>query len=399
MSSSDIVVRPVDGRRERCIFLTFPWRIYRDDPLWVPPVLSDRAARIDPERNPIYRHGEVALFIAWQGRRPVGTIGVAVDHYANLRYERPVAVFGFFECLEAYAIARALFDTAAAWARTRGTVILRGPQSFSNSDEPGLLLEGRETPRGLLMGWTAPYYADYVVRYGFRKYRDALAYRVDLTEHVNSMGEFEPPGRLQRVVDYVHERYGDRCRLRTPNLEAWDAELDRVREVYNRALGEVPNFEPMSVEDWRRMATSIRPLLQEELTVLVELDDELVGFGLGLPDINMALRHCNGLRSPWDYLKLWWYGRRLPGVSFKIMALIPEVHGLGLDALVYHHIGQTCRRKGYTWVDLSLTADDNPTTSLLAKRFGAHLDKRYRIYELDIDNARRPRPVTKELRR
>ncbi|MGC9349227.1 MAG: hypothetical protein ACP5JG_13885 [Anaerolineae bacterium] len=384
MISSRVTVRPVSGRRERRIFLTFPWRIYRDDPLWVPPILSERKARIDPDRNPIYQQGEVELFLAWQGRRPVGTIGVAVDHHANDHYEMPVAVFGFFECIEDYAVAEALFAAATDWARARDAVVVRGPQSFGNSDEPGILLEGRETPRGLLMGWTAPYYRDFVERYGFKKYREALAYRVYLKRYVDAAGNFEPPVKLQRVVDYVRGRYGDRCRLRTPNFAAWNAELSRVREVYNRALGGLPDFVPMSEQDWQRLAGSIRPLLREELTVFVELDGELVGFGLGLPDINMALWHCNGLRRPWDYVKLWWYGRRLPGVSFKILAMVPEVHGLGLDALVYLHLGEVCWREGYRWMDMSLTGDDNPTTNLLAERFGARLDKRYRVYDLSF---------------
>ena len=45
-----IEVRPVRTKRERNIFMTFPWRIYKNDPLWIPPILSEREKNTDPAR-------------------------------------------------------------------------------------------------------------------------------------------------------------------------------------------------------------------------------------------------------------------------------------------------------------------------------------------------------------
>ena len=382
--ASDLDVRPVQGRRERRQFLLFPWRIYQDDPLWVPPVLSERAARIDPDREPRFRRDQAALFMAWRGRRPVGTIGVAVDIKSSVGRPHTTVDFGFFECVEDRVVAYALLDRAVAWARARNADRLWGPQSFGDSDEPGLLLEGRETPRGMLMGWSPPYYQDFVESYGFTPYRDALAYRLDLSDYVDAKGVFTPPGHLRSIARRVRERYTGRIRVRLGDLDRWEAELEVAREIYNRALGTLPNFYPMPKDDWQRMGAAIRPVLDPDLALFLLLDEEPVAFALAMPDINTALLHCNGLRYPWDYVKLWWHSRHLPGLSFKIMAMLPEVHGLGLDAVIYLYVGETAWRKGYEWVDLSLTGDDNPTTNRLAARFGARLDKRYRIYVLRL---------------
>ena len=153
-TTAAIAIRPVATRRAKRIFIRFPWRIYRDDPLWVPPILAERAERLDPKKNPLFQTGVVAAFIAWKGHKPVGTIATAIDPAVNAYQGEQVAVFGFFECVEDYSVAQALLDHAAMWARAQGMHILRGPQSFGPSDEPGVLIEGRETPRGLLMGWT-----------------------------------------------------------------------------------------------------------------------------------------------------------------------------------------------------------------------------------------------------
>lgn len=377
-------VHPVRTSRERQVFLKFPWRIYASDPMWVPPILAERAARINPARNPLFAEGDIDLFLAWRNGEVAGTIGLAIDPAHNHHRQEKVAFFGFFECREDYEIAQALWDQAIVWAKARNMKILRGPQSFGSSDEPGVLIEGRETPAGLLMGWSPPYYETFFTHYGFRKFHDSLAYRIDLTTYTGENGDFRAPEVIQRVADFAMQRYGARCRIRPGDFNDWDGELEAVRSVYNRSLALLPDFSPVSKEQWQRMAASIKTLMSPELSPLVEIDGQPVAFGLGLPDIMQALWHCNGLRFPWDYAKLWWHSRRLPGVSFKIMAMLPEYWGVGLDALIYLHLARESVRQGYQWMDLSLTGDDNPMTNKLARRFGATIDKRYRTYEIAI---------------
>ena len=375
-------VEPVVTSRRRRAFLLFPWRIYRDDPRWVPPVLSERAARLDPARNPLFEHGEAEPFVAVRDGRVVGTIAAAVDRRANQSHHEQVAVFGFFECVDDYAVAQALLDQAVAWARARGLVTLRGPRSFSANDEPGLLIEGRKTPPAILMGWTPPYYVDFVERYGFRKWKDALAYRMYRDDLPAGEGDDVLPARLVRVAEYARRRYG--YTVRHVDLDRWDADMETARHIYNRSLGTLPEFTPMEEREWRQQAEKLRPLIDPDLAVFAQVDGREVGFGLGLPDVNQALLHCNGLRYPWNYLQPWWHSRRISGLSFKILALLPEYWGRGLDALIYLEIARQMLRQGYQWVDMSLTGEDNPMTNKLATRMGVRLDKRYRTYELDL---------------
>lgn len=387
MPTRPVVVRPVTSRQERRAFLLFPWRIYRDDPCWVPPILADRKARIDPQRNPFFRHGQAGLFMAWRGGSPLGTIAGAVDWEANRYLDQRIAVFGFFECVEEFEVARALLDRVADWARQRGATLLRGPYSFGPSDEPGALIEGRQTPPVLLMGWTPPYYAAFLERYGFKAYNDMLAYRAYASDHCDADGRARLPEKLVRVAEFARRRYGYAVRPGDP--DHWDRELEIARRIYNASLATLPDFVPMDEGEWRRQAERLRPLLDPDLVVFAEVDGEPVGFGMALPDINQALLHCDGLRHPWDYLRLWWHSRCIAGVSFKVMAMLPEYWGRGLDALIYLHIAQASLRKGYQWMDMSLTGEDNPMTNRLAIRMGARLDKRYRVYDLTLQEARR----------
>ncbi len=380
--SLPITVEPVRTVRQRRAFLLFPWRIYRGDPNWVPPIVSERAARLDPRRNSLFQHGEVQPFVAVRDGRVVGTIAAAVDTRANQARNEQIATFGFFECVDDYAVAQALFDRVIGWARERGMSALRGPQNFGPTDEPGLLIEGRQTPPVLMMGWTPPYYVEFVERYGFHKWTDSLAYRVYRSDLPTGEGDDILPAKMVRVAEHARQRYG--YTFRHGNLARWHDEMETARTIYNRSLAVLWDFVPVEEREWHQQAERLRPLLDPDLAIFALVEGREVGFGLGLPDINQALIYCNGLRYPWNYLPLWWRSRHLPGLSFKILAMLPEYWGRGLDALIYLEMARQALRKGYQWMDMSLTGEDNPMTNRLATNLGAKIDKRYRIYEITL---------------
>ncbi len=376
-----VEVRPVEGRREWAVFLQFPWRIYRRDPLWVPPILAERARRLDPQRSPFLARGSAQPFLAWRGREPVGTIVAGEDRELNALQGRREALFGFFDCIDDYAVAEALFRAAGGWARRQALTSLYGPFNLDYEDSYGVLIEGRDRPPVLLCGHTPPYYPGLFERYGFERARgDNLAFAVDLAE----IGSTEnAPPKLLRAVEIARRR--GRVTVRAARMAEWDREIDRALVILNKALAVLPEFIPWTREAFVAHAESLRQIMDPDLVLFGEADGEPVGWFVGLPNLNEALRHCNGLRHPWDYGKLWWYTRRQPAcLAVKSVAVIPEYWGRGLDALLYFEMGRRALEKGYRWMDLSLTAEDNPMTPRLAGRMGARIYKRYRTYRLSL---------------
>ena len=132
-------VKPVLTARERHSFLTFPWRIYQNDQLWVPPLLPERTKVIDPNRGAFFKNGRADLYIAWRNGEPVGTIVCSEDTHATRFKGYGECMLGFFECVEDYAVAEALLKTAEDWARTRGLKSIYGPYNLDVEDSRGLL--------------------------------------------------------------------------------------------------------------------------------------------------------------------------------------------------------------------------------------------------------------------
>ena len=131
MEARLIDVTPERGRADRRAFIELPYRLYRDDPLWVPPLRRDVAHMLDPH-HPFHRHAEVELFLARDGGgRVVGRIAAIKNDAHTAQHHDGVGFFGFFESERNPEVAAALFATAAAWLAARGLTVMRGPASFS----------------------------------------------------------------------------------------------------------------------------------------------------------------------------------------------------------------------------------------------------------------------------
>jgi GNAT superfamily N-acetyltransferase len=375
---STLEILPIRTAKERRTFLTFPWRIYRDDPLWVPPLLPERARTIDPERGAFFKRGEAEFFIAWRDGIPVGTICAAEDRPTNAARQMRECMFGFFEYIEDYSVAEAMISYVIKWAEQRDLNALFGPFNLDYEDSYGVLIEGRERPPALLCGHTPPYYQDFMERFGFQPARgDNLAYAIGLDEDTPATQ------RLFRLADRVRKR--GRITIRGADLSHWEDEVDRVHHLLNTALTHLPDHIGWHRDALEALLKPFRSIVDPDLILFAEVKGEAVGWFPGIPNLNEAFIHANGLRYPWDYATLWWHMRRQPEcLAIKSVLVAPQYWNSGVSVLLFAELGRRAKAKGFKWLDLSLTSEDNPHTPILAERMGAKAYKRYRVYRLWI---------------
>ena len=197
-----VTVTSVSGRRDLDAFIKLPFRLYRDDPNWVPPLISERVEFLDKERHPFYEHADVKLFMARRNGKPVGTIAATINHRHNEVHEEQVGFFGYFEVLQDREAAEALLETACDWVREQGMTAIRGPETFSQNEEAGLLVDGWNGPPVIMMTYNPPYYVDFIEGAGFYKAMDLLAYTVDIHKF-GPHGKNLPP-KLKRKIFPVY---------------------------------------------------------------------------------------------------------------------------------------------------------------------------------------------------
>jgi hypothetical protein len=374
-----IEIRTVQTKRERNIFLTFPWRIYKGDPLWVPPLLPERTKNTDPARGLFFRGGRAEFFLAWKDGKPAGTLCVAEDFNNTRTLGHAECMFGFFECVDDYAVAEALFSKADEWARTNNMTALYGPFNLDREDCRGLLIEGRDRPPALLCGHQPAYFQGFFERFGLTKFgEDGLAYAVNVN--------LENPKvkRLLRLAEKVRER-SPNFRVRAANFNDKDAEIDRIVDLQNRGLSHFPGFVPYTRTDIELMILPLIDLVDPELILFAEVDGQPAGFFPGVPNFNEVLIHLNGLRYPWDYLRALIHQNKKPKcISIKSVVVPPEHWDTGVAILLFAEMVIRAAARGFQWADLSLTGDENPDTWPLAHHMDAMIYKRYRFYRKEI---------------
>ncbi len=375
-------ITPVETERDRLALITFPWKVYRHDRYWVPPLISERKAFLDPKHNPFFEHAQVQLYLARRGDDVVGTVGSFTNRLYNEFQQTNVGWFGFFEVLPDAEAAAGLLEAAQAWARQAGHTSLLGPAQFSTNDEVGLLVDGFDDRPRILMTYNPPYYVDFLEAAGFRKAMDLLAYSADL-DQLRASGGIPP--KVRRVVEKVKSR--GQFHVRSMQMREFDEEVERVKRIYNQSWVRNWGFVPMTDAEIERLGEQLKQILDPDLVAMVEVDGQVVGFGLTLPDLNEPLLRAYprpGWPEPLTLLKMLWHWkvrRQVRWIRAFALGVLPDYRGTGVDALLYFHTLERALSKGYRAVEMSWLLESNEMVLRSAELFGGQRYKTYRVYE------------------
>ena len=373
MPIPQISVAEVAGRRDLHRFVLLPWTIYRDDPNWVPPLIGSTKKMLQPGKHPFHDHSEVALFLARREGEIVGRIAAIVNRRHNEVHQEKTGFFGFFESVDDPLVAGALLDRAARWTGERGMERLRGPASFSTNEECALLVDGFDSPPMILMPYNPPYYAALLERAGLAKAKDLLAYHWRHEDHSESM---------KRLAKSVARK--EKARVRPLDMRRFRQEIERFSQVYNRAWERNWGFVPMTEAEIAHMARELKPAINPDIVLFVEKGEETVGFALGLPDMNRAVRHANGRLLPLGLLKILWHARRIAAARVAVLGILEEHRGLGLDLLLYDRLIENGARHGIREGEFSWVLEENRAMRRPLEKLGARVYKTYRFYERAI---------------
>ncbi|OQX95704.1 N-acetyltransferase [candidate division KSB1 bacterium 4572_119] len=372
MSDSTIEVIPVSTKKDMKSFIKFPWKIYKNDPMWVPPLISQQKAMLNKKKNPFFEHSEADFFIAKKGGEIVGTIAAILNNRHNQIHNENIGFFGFFETIEDFTVAKKLLDTAMDWAKEKNLDSVRGPASYSQNDVCGLLIDGFDTPPAILMAHNPKYYQDFIEKYGFGKAMDLWAYFMDT-------GSMKMSDRMIRVVGKIKQR--SKCTFRPINKKDVKNEVNRVKLIYNNAWEKNWGFVPLTDHEIDHLADELVPILDENLVYFAEYNGEPIGFSLACPDVNQALAKLNGRLFPFGLFKLLYHMKKINRLRVIIMGVLPEYRNLGIDAVFYVDTYQNAIAKGYNWGEFSWILETNDPMNTALKNMGAEVYKTYRLFQ------------------
>ncbi len=368
-------IRPVTSPADKQLFMDLPYRLYRDNPTWVPPLRDEVHGQFDPVRNPTLEHLEYELFLLEDGGQVIGRVAAFEDTLASDYWGEPVGLFGHYECPNDPDASRLLLDTAADWLRRRGLHSLRGPWSFV-SQEWGAVVEGYEPSPVVMAPYNPPYYNDQFREYGLDKVKDLLVYVIDAREG------YRIPPRILTLTDKVAKRYG--VKIRPVDMRRLDAEVDTLIDLSNRSLAHNWGYAPVTEAEVRATARDLKPIIHPKAVLFAEDPaGRPIGFAIAIPDVNVILRGLNGRLLPFGWAKLLWMLPRLHEYRMYALGVLPEYHGKGVDSLIYRALYESLFHPRLR-MEINYVLEDNGPMNNAILKLGARPLRRYRIYQKAI---------------
>lgn len=383
-STTSVQVIPVTTPAQQDWFLDVPAIVYRQDPNWVPPLRSDIAKQLAPT-NAFCQYGRFQAFVALRpdssqsgGGTPVGRIVAAVNQRLIDREGTAIGLFGFFECVDEFAVAEALFAAAAAWLRSQGMVKIRGPIDLSTHNNCLMLIDGFESPPMVMMPYNPPYYPQFLERLGWQKAKDAYAYIFPLDQPLPP--EFEKAYRIACKSGVT---------FRPISTKGADFERDCISlyHLFTTAFAHNWSSTPRTQAEFLEEARSLQTLVDPDVFPVAEYNGEMIGFWMGLPDYNIALKHVNGKLNWLGILKFLWFRRQIDQGRVIAICSLPEYRRKMVPlALIYlGMMGGMKKGKPYRRAELSWVYEDNFPSRKLIEASGGTIYKTYRIYEQDLN--------------
>jgi ribosomal protein S18 acetylase RimI-like enzyme len=363
---------PAESGRAHRQFIDLPYRLYRGDPRFVPPLRRERRDLFCQTRHPFFAHADAAFFLARRAGRPVGRIEAIVNHSYGALHDARTGFFGAFECEDDRAASDALLDAAAAWLRARGMTAMRGPFTHSQNEEYALLVDGFDAPPVVQLAYNPPYYAALLEAFGLRRARDLHAWWADAAA--------EPEPRLLRIAAAIRAR--GRITIRPVRLADYDAEVDRAERLLNEVLEQTRGFVPVTSAELRFAAAQFRALFRPELVLFAEVGGVPAGILLAMPDFNQALaRVRDGRLFPFGWLRVARGVRAIDQLRLMALGVRPAYRRRGIELLLCLELLAAARRLGYRGGELSMVWEDNDAIHATIAAMGARRTKTYRIYE------------------
>ncbi len=376
-SITAIQIRAVTTPADNEMFLDVPARVYADDSNWVPPLRSDVAKQFAPN-NPFLQYGKLQQFIALEEgaktSQALGRIVAAVNQRLIEREGQNVGLFGFFECVPDFAIAKSLLEAACQWLRDQGMTIARGPIDLSTHNNCLFLVDGFDSPPMVMLPYNPSYYPKFMEQDGWHKAKDAYAYDFPLDKPLPA--EFEKAYRIACKSGVTFRP------LRTKG-EGFEQDCISLYQLFTRAFANNWSSTPRTEEEFLEEAKALQSLVDPDVFPVAEHNGEMVGFFMGLPDYNIPLKQVKGRLNWLGILKFLWYRRQIDqGRVIAICSLLEYRRKMVPLALIYLGMqGGIQKGKPYKRAELSWVHEDNFPSRKLIEASGGKIHKTYRIYE------------------
>ena len=381
---SKIEIKRVESKKDLKKFIDFRYGLYKGNKYDAPNLFSDDMNTLRKDKNAAFDFCEAEYFMAYKEGKMVGRVAAIINHHANEKWERKSVRFGWIDFIDDIEVSAALLKAVEDYGREHGMEEVIGPLGFTDMDPEGMLTEGFEELGTMATLYNYPYYPKHMEQLqGWVKDNDYVEYKVYVPDQI--------PEKMIKVSEMIMKRYNLRVRTLTKDEIFKEGMGDKVFDVINRTFSHLYGYSTLTPRQIKQYVDMYFPMVDLDLVPIIEdwttEDHQLVGVGITLPSLTLALQKCRrGRLLPFG----WWHiikalkFHKAPCVDLLLIGILPEYRKKGANALLFYHLIPYYQKYNLPWGETHVEMETNEKVQSQWSYFESVQHKRRRCYKKTI---------------
>lgn len=371
-----ITIKEVTRRSDLLRFIKFPFKLYKDNPYWVPPIIKDELRSLS-KQNPIFGKVLVKYFLAYKNGEIVGRVAGIINKIEIKEQQKPKVRFGWIEFIDDLEVSKGLLDKVIEFGIEHNLQYIEGPVGFTNMDKAGMLTEGFDQIATMIGLYNYEYYPKHLEAFGFKKEAGWLEYKFD-TKGINIDNAI-------KLASIIEQRYN----VSSLNFKTTKDILpyaDQMFELLNNSYKSLQSFvpiEPFQIEHYKKKYI---PLLNPEFIscVIDNKTKQLVAFAVTIPSLSKAFQKAKGRLFPFGFLHLVKALKNSKNVEFYLIGIHPEYQNKGVTSLIFRELHSVYKKYNIEWIETNPQLEENKKVMALWKNFNPEIHKRRMTFRKDF---------------
>lgn len=367
-----IEIKEVSTRKELKEFITFPFKLYSQSPIWVPPLIFDEINTLRKEKNPAFEYCDAKYWLAIRDGKVVGRIAGIINHKYIEKWGKKCARFGWIDFIDDTEVSAALLGAVESWAKACGLDGVHGPLGFCDLDKEGMLIEGFDEPGMIITIYNYPYYKDHMERLGYQKDVDWIEYEIKVPDGI--------PDRIIKINNQVLDRLKMKIVKFNKSKEILDyAEdiFDLLNEAYKELYGVIELTDAQIKSYTKQYFGFINP---DYVRIILDENSRLAAFGIAIPSLAKAYIKARGRLLPFGFYHILRALKKNDRLDLLLVAVRPELQGKGLNAILLNEINISAIANGIKFAETGPELEENKNVQSLWKYYETRQHKKRRCY-------------------
>ncbi|MDA9668370.1 GTP cyclohydrolase [Flavobacteriaceae bacterium] len=374
----EITIKRITKNKDYVAFVKFPFKLYDNNPYWVPPIINEEVETIDRQINPVYQNSSARFFLAFKKGVIVGRIAAIINWIEIKEIKKNKVRFGWFDVVDDIAVSKLLLEQVVCFGKENKLDHIEGPVGFSNLDKAGLLTKGFEEPSTMITIYNYPYYATHLKELGFSLLAQWVEYEIKIANFEDS------PEKVKRFSSVIMKRFNLKV-LDFKNKKEIIPYIDQMFNLLDETYNKLQTFVPIQnyqIEHYKKRY--FKYVHKDFVKCVVDKNNRLIAFTITMPCFTRALQRINGkvtLFNIYNLLKAMWFNNR---ASFYLIGVHPDYQNKGITAIIFNEIQKTFNKHNITIVETNPELKENTAIQKLWKNYENRQHKRRATFTKNI---------------